>query len=77
MPCVWEENICAIDCWCCVDMDSVYLGLMGEDIDDLRAAVVAVVMGEGVDADEVAVLRKTRAGGNWLIGGMVAGWVLV
>lgn len=49
---------------------------MGEVRDDLRAVVlmpVVIEMGEGVGADEVAVLRKTRAGGNWLIGGMVCG----
>lgn len=46
-------------------------------MDDLRAAAVVVEMGEGEGADEAAVLRKTRAGGNWLIGGMVLSDVCV
>lgn len=37
----------------------------------LAAAVVEMEIAEGADEQEVAVLRKTRAGGNWLIGGMV------
>lgn len=51
--------------------DMVYLGLSGEASDDLRAAVPVMERGFGAGEDEVAVLRKTRAGGNWLIGGMV------
>ncbi|KAH8639430.1 hypothetical protein IG631_07200 [Alternaria alternata] len=44
----------------------VYRGLNG----DVRLALldVEMVMGDGVDA---AFLRKTRAGGNWLTGGIV------
>jgi hypothetical protein len=30
-----------------------------------------VEMGDGLEA---GALRKTRAGGNWLIGGIVMGW---
>jgi hypothetical protein len=45
----------------------VYLGLSG----DVRLALreVEMVMGDGVE--EAAFLRKTRAGGNWLTGGIV------
>lgn len=44
--------------------DMVYLGLNGEASDDLRAAVPVMERGLGAGEDEVAVLRKTRAGGN-------------
>lgn len=40
-------------------------------MEERLAAAVVVEMGEGEGAEEAAVLRKTRAGGNWLIGGMV------
>jgi hypothetical protein len=44
----------------------VYLGLSDDVKLDLRAA--AFIDGE---EDVVVVLRKTRAGGNWLTGGIV------
>lgn len=72
-PGLCDASICDMDC-----CEAVYLGLRGEAMDDLRAAVVAEVemeMAEGADEDEVAVLRKTRAGGNWLIGGMMWMWM--
>jgi hypothetical protein len=52
------------------DADVVNLGLRGELRVDARAADdddCAVVLRE-------ACLRKTRAGGNWLIGGIVEVW---
>jgi len=51
----------------------VYLGLMGEVRVD-RRAVGIVEMGAGIAE---AFLRKTRAGGNWLTGGMVKVKVVV
>jgi len=50
-----------------LDEAVVYLGLMGEVRVD-RRAVGIVEMGVGIAE---AFLRKTRAGGNWLTGGMV------
>jgi hypothetical protein len=50
------------------DAAELYLGLRGDVSVDARAA--------DDDEDEVAAvigLRKTRAGGNWLMGGMVMG----
>jgi len=61
------DNICAMDCDA-FDADEIaYLGLSG----DVRLARrdVEMLMDDG--DDEVAFLRKTRAGGNWLTGGIV------
>jgi hypothetical protein len=54
-----------MDCEALED-EVVYRGLSG----DARLALldVEILMGDGV---EVALLRKTRAGGNWLTGGIV------
>jgi hypothetical protein len=54
------------------DVVVVYLGLSGGG--DAKDALLDVEMlsCEDVD-DEAAFLRKTRAGGNWLIGGIVGG----
>ena len=63
-PC---DSIWAMDCDAFDDDEVVYLGLSG----DVRLALreVEMVMGDGVE--EAAFLRKTRAGGNWLTGGIV------
>ena len=59
------DSICAMDCEALED-EVVYRGLSG----DVRLALldVEILMGDGV---EVALLRKTRAGGNWLTGGIM------
>jgi hypothetical protein len=51
-----------------VDDVAVYLGLSGEVKDALLDAEMLIC--EGV-VEEAAFLRKTRAGGNWLTGGIV------
>jgi len=48
-----------------VDEVVVNLGLSGDVNVDLRLAALTE------DVDDVEVFRKTRAGGNWLTGGML------
>lgn len=62
---------CALVCEPVIDIVA-NLGLSGEAIDAFLAVVVE--MGDGVE--DVVALRKTRAGGNWLTGGiaMVSYW---
>ena len=64
------EPGCCCDKACDIFVDdvAVYLGLSGEVKDALLDAEMLIC--EGV-VEEAAFLRKTRAGGNWLTGGMV------
>jgi hypothetical protein len=61
------DMICAMDCEAFDAEDVAYLGLSGDA--RLARRDVEMVMGDG--DEEVAFLRKTRAGGNWLTGGIV------
>lgn len=59
-------GLCAALCGIDGDVVDVNLGVGG--LDDRGDLMELVEIGEGLEA---VVLRKTRAGGNWLIGGIV------